>query len=93
MQDFPEDDGDGISQVFHGEKLLHELPSPPTARVNGTIYFVDELLQDSSGDYFIPERFFLATPNIPLDGTTHGMERRKELYALGRSVERTDVCS
>ncbi|KAF8417184.1 hypothetical protein L210DRAFT_3616068 [Boletus edulis BED1] len=91
MQDFPEDGGDGMSQVFHGEKLLRELPSPPAARVDGTIYFVDELLQDSSGGYFVPERFFLAMSDVALGGATHGMERRKELYALGRSVERTDA--
>ncbi|KAI5988853.1 hypothetical protein F5J12DRAFT_728057, partial [Pisolithus orientalis] len=29
MQDFPEDRGNGRSQVFHGDKLLHELPLPP----------------------------------------------------------------
>ena len=65
LQDFPEDGGDGMSQVFHGEKLLHELPSPPAACVDEIIYFVDELLQDSSGGYFIPECFFLAMPNVP----------------------------
>ncbi|KAI6021802.1 hypothetical protein BKA83DRAFT_4055361 [Pisolithus microcarpus] len=34
MQDFPEDGGKGMSQTFHGEKLLHELPSPPAVQVS-----------------------------------------------------------
>ncbi|KAG2079913.1 uncharacterized protein F5147DRAFT_784669 [Suillus discolor] len=58
-KDYPEDGGKGMSQVFNGEKMLFELPSPPAAKVDGEIYFVNELLQDASGDYFIPERFFL----------------------------------
>jgi hypothetical protein len=58
MQDYPEDGGRGMSQVFNGEKMLFKLPSPPAAKVDGEIYFVNELLQDSSGDYFIPEHFF-----------------------------------
>ncbi|KAG1768093.1 hypothetical protein EV702DRAFT_1203415 [Suillus placidus] len=61
MQDYPEDRGKGMSQVFNGEKMLFELPSPPAAKVDGEIYFMNELLQDASGDYFIPERFFLAS--------------------------------
>ncbi|KIK77013.1 hypothetical protein PAXRUDRAFT_17787 [Paxillus rubicundulus Ve08.2h10] len=87
MQDFPEDRGEGMSQVFHGEKLLHELPSLPAVRVNGTIYFVNELLQESSMGYFIPERFFVATPNVALSGTSNVMEGTKELYALGQAIK------
>ncbi|KAI6144748.1 hypothetical protein BKA82DRAFT_4330916 [Pisolithus tinctorius] len=37
MQDCPEDGGEGMSQVFNGGKLLHELPSPPAIRVDGTV--------------------------------------------------------
>jgi hypothetical protein len=96
MQDFPEDGGSGMSQVFNGEKMLHELPSPPAVRVNGSVYFVGELLQESSGGYFIPERFFLATPpsvstapGSPTEQTSESC--MKEHFALGRSVTCTDV--
>ncbi|KAG1720088.1 hypothetical protein EDB19DRAFT_1610899, partial [Suillus lakei] len=58
MQDYPEDGGKGLSQVFHGKKMLNDLPSPPAVRVDGTVYFTDELLQELSGGYFIPQRFF-----------------------------------
>ncbi|KIJ13255.1 hypothetical protein PAXINDRAFT_81387 [Paxillus involutus ATCC 200175] len=63
MQDYPEDKGKGMSQVFHGRKMLLDLPSPPAVRIHGRIFFVNELLQDTSGDYFIPERFFSAASN------------------------------
>ncbi|KAG2099140.1 hypothetical protein BD769DRAFT_1631222 [Suillus cothurnatus] len=74
MQDYPEDGGKGMSEVFNGEKMLFELPSPPAAKVDGEIYFVNELLQDSSGDYFLPQRD----------------TADKLLHALGRAVQRTE---
>ncbi|KAH7931055.1 hypothetical protein BV22DRAFT_999145, partial [Leucogyrophana mollusca] len=98
MQDYPEDEGSGMSQVFSGEKMLFNLPSPPAVRVDGGIYFVDELLQDSSEIYFIPKRFFLAsytaTPHHNAPQSSTGVRddtRPKELYALGHVVEKTDV--
>jgi hypothetical protein len=94
MRDYPEDGGEGMSQVFNGQKMLFDLPSPPAARVDGTVYFIDELLQDTSGDYFIPERFFYASPPVDLDddnGESHENSVTKPLYALGRAVKRTEV--
>ncbi|KAH7918288.1 hypothetical protein BV22DRAFT_1024813 [Leucogyrophana mollusca] len=94
MQDYPEDEGVGMSQVFGGGKMLSELPSPPAARVGGTVFFVDELLQESSGEYFIPERFFLASYSSADACAEEGHDKpcpSKELYALGREVERTEV--
>ena len=81
MQDYPEDGGRGMSQVFNGEKMLFELPSPPAAKVNGEVYFVNELLRDSSGDYFIPEQFFIASY------TPTGDTADKLLHALGCTVQ------
>ncbi|KAH7903987.1 hypothetical protein BJ138DRAFT_1019772 [Hygrophoropsis aurantiaca] len=95
MQDYPEDEGGGMSQVFGGEKLLLELPSPPAVRVGDTIFFVNELLQESSGEYFIPERFFLASYKSTSPATPVSCDPEpssaKELYALGRVVERTSA--
>ncbi|KAG1779722.1 hypothetical protein EV702DRAFT_944948, partial [Suillus placidus] len=84
MQDYPEDGGKGMSQVFNREKMLFELPSPPAAKVDGEIYFVNELLQDASGDYFIPEHFFLASYTSTNDSAD------KQLHVLGRAVQRTE---
>lgn len=81
MQDCPEDSGKGMLQVFNGEKILFELPSPPAAKVDGEIYFVNKLLQDVSGDYFIPEHFFLASYSSTNDGVD------KQLHALGHAVQ------
>ncbi|KAG2046047.1 hypothetical protein BDR06DRAFT_843849, partial [Suillus hirtellus] len=58
MQDYPEDGRKGMLQVFNGNKMLLDLPSPPAAQVDRKVFFIDELLQDSSGDYFIPGHFF-----------------------------------
>ncbi|KAG1847460.1 hypothetical protein C8R48DRAFT_615524 [Suillus tomentosus] len=94
MKDYPEDGGEGMSQVFNGKKMLLDLPSPPAVRVDGTIYFTDELLQDNSGDYFIPECFFYASPPADSDGDDtelHEHADAKPLYALGRAVERTEA--
>ena len=96
MQDFPEDGGKGMSQVFNGEKMLLELPSPPAAQVDGNVYFVGELLQESSGGYFIPERFFLSSPLdtstvVPESPSEQTPTGTKELFALGWSAVRTDV--
>ncbi|KAG9021594.1 hypothetical protein FRB95_001902 [Tulasnella sp. JGI-2019a] len=60
MQDYPEDGGDGMSQVFNGSKMLHDLPvehAPLTVHVDGKIFWVNELLQFSSGGYFILEKY------------------------------------
>ncbi|KAI6008552.1 hypothetical protein EDC04DRAFT_2539208, partial [Pisolithus marmoratus] len=86
MQDFPEDGGKGMSQVFQGEKLLHELPSPPAIQVDGTVYFVDELLQECSGDYFFPECFFLAASEA-MGGDSAGPLQPKVVYALGHTAK------
>ncbi|KAG1737140.1 uncharacterized protein EDB91DRAFT_1083172 [Suillus paluster] len=94
MQDYPEDSGEGMSQVFNGKKMLLDLPSPPAVRVDGMIYFTGELLQDDSGGYFIPERFFhAALPADLSDGDSDPCEQsdEKALYALGRVVERTEA--
>lgn len=94
MQDYPEDGREGMSQVFNSKKMLLDLPSPPAARVDGMIYFTGELLQDNSGGYFIPERFFHAS--LPVDLSDDGSDPceqsdGKALYALGQVVERTEV--
>ena len=100
MQDYPEFNDDGMSQVHHGEKMLLDAPASiatPAARVNGKIYFVDELLQRSNGLYFIPERFFYRT-NTPPE-SANGSESsdlppaQKELHALGFNVTRSAVSS
>ncbi|KAG1803360.1 hypothetical protein EV424DRAFT_1331009, partial [Suillus variegatus] len=91
MQDYPEDSGKGMSQVFHGKKMLLDMPSPPAVRVHGAVYFTDELLQDSTGGYFIPQRFFLGAADPSIDDIETCEHSDKVLYALGRVVERTDA--
>lgn len=90
-----------MSQLHHSGKMTSDLPGgvvSPAAKVNGVVYFVDELLRLRSGEYFIPERFFQGQPseggaspsNSPPRSNWCGKEQ--ELYALGWVVEVTEVC-
>ncbi|KAH9079599.1 hypothetical protein EDB83DRAFT_2170317, partial [Lactarius deliciosus] len=58
--DYPIDGNGGASQVFHGSKMLNISSTlvVPTVCVDDRIFFVDKLLQNQDGTYFIPERFF-----------------------------------
>ncbi|KAH7905869.1 hypothetical protein BJ138DRAFT_1094753 [Hygrophoropsis aurantiaca] len=63
MQDYPEDGQGRMSQVHHGNKMLEGLPedlAPPSVRVNRDVFFVNELLQQNTNQYFIPKKFFQA---------------------------------
>ena len=85
MQDYPEDGQGHMSQVHHGQKMLEELPdglAPPSVRVNHDIYLVNELLQQSSKQYFIPKKFFQAKL---------GPTSETEVLALGHKVSWTEV--
>lgn len=82
-----------MSQVFNGQKMLLELLSPPAARVDGKIYFVNELLQECSGGFFVPERFFTAS-YAPVNGRdSQDSCQENKTYAMGRAVQYTDVCT
>ncbi|KAG2147837.1 uncharacterized protein EDB93DRAFT_1240557 [Suillus bovinus] len=81
MQDYPEDGGTGMLQVFNGKKMLFDLPSPPAVQVDRTVYFTDKLLQESSG----------AAADTPINVTKSCEQSDKVLYALGRAIEWTDA--
>ena len=91
MQDYAEEGGNSMSQVFHGSKMLHEVLSSPAVQVEGNIYFVDEILQDCMGDYFFPERFFCAMRRAAEWLTSSPEADKKEVYALGCPAKRTKV--
>ncbi|EGO30400.1 hypothetical protein SERLADRAFT_404585 [Serpula lacrymans var. lacrymans S7.9] len=79
MQDYPEEGDGSMSQVHHGTKMLHDLPFSlvaPFILINGKIYFVDELLQQSNGAYFIPKKIFQSPDQLGI----------VETLAIGHSV-------
>lgn len=55
------EDGEGrLGEVWNGEKMLHDIPDAllsPTLRYNKKIYWVDELVRRTGGEYFIPKRW------------------------------------
>lgn len=90
MQFYPEFAHGRASEVWHGTKWLLDAPDDiltPTARVNGEIYWVDELSQLSDGGYFIPTRFFIVAPK---DGKSNDP---KALWARGHNVYLHEVIS
>ena len=90
MQEYPEDTSRSMSQVFHGEKMLYELPSdirPPAVKVNNKIYFLNKILQCLNGQYFVLEQFLYSTRQHVNDGGS------RELFAQGHVVHLVDVSS
>ncbi|KAI9566584.1 hypothetical protein HD554DRAFT_2174244 [Boletus coccyginus] len=63
MQDYSKDRQGQMSQVQHGSKMLMDLLddlAPPSVQVNGKVFFVYKLLQQSVKGYFIPMKLFQA---------------------------------
>ncbi|KAF8438190.1 hypothetical protein L210DRAFT_3679452 [Boletus edulis BED1] len=87
MQEYPEDGQGRMSQVHHGSKMLDDLPdglAPPCVRVDRAVYFVNELLQQSTGQYFIPKKFFQARMS------PEGESVEPTILALGHKVSKTE---
>lgn len=85
MQDYPEDGQGRMSQVQHGSKMLVGLPDNlalPSVRVDGKVFFVNELLQQDTKGYFIPTRLFQAQV---------GPTPESEVLSLEYRVSQTDV--
>ncbi|KAJ7674194.1 hypothetical protein B0H17DRAFT_946770, partial [Mycena rosella] len=84
MSLYPEDAGNKLGEVWHGDKLLHDIPDhllSPNIRHNGTIYYVNELVQCTQGRWFLPKRW-----------VTRG--NGKVMLASGYNVTESDVrCS
>ncbi|KAF8833804.1 hypothetical protein BDN67DRAFT_868821, partial [Paxillus ammoniavirescens] len=84
MQDYPEDGQGRMLQVHHGNKMLEGLPddlAPPCVRVDGSIYFVNKLVQQQGNQYFIPKKFFQARLSLPPAEAT--------VLSLGHKVQQT----
>ncbi|KAJ7118420.1 hypothetical protein C8R43DRAFT_1099217 [Mycena crocata] len=75
---YPEDAGNQLGEVWHGDKMLRDIPDhllSPTVRHNGVIYYVDELVQCKQGRWFLPKRW---------------LTRGKVMFASGHHVTESD---
>ncbi|KAJ7256585.1 hypothetical protein C8J57DRAFT_1649924 [Mycena rebaudengoi] len=57
---YPEDGGNKLGEVWHGDKMLRDIPDhllSPTVRHKGDIYYVNELVRRSENRWFIPKRW------------------------------------
>ena len=92
MQDYPVSSGDGMEQAFNAEKMLIDIPSEmatQTVCVDRELFYLNELLQQKSGEYFIPEHFFFAKTSD--QEPSAGALSEGDLHALGHKVEKSDV--
>ncbi|KAH0825930.1 hypothetical protein J3R83DRAFT_7620 [Lanmaoa asiatica] len=90
MQEYPEDGQGCMSQVHHGTKMLDDLPdtlAPPCVHVEYGIYFVHELLQQSTGQFFIPKKFFQARMPESSEPTVLALGHRASETAEGYAVD------
>lgn len=90
MQEYPKDGQGHMSQLHHGSKMLDDFPeglAPPCVHVDHAVYFVNELLQQSTGQYFIPKKFFQARMLL------EGESVEPTILALGHKVSETVICS
>lgn len=76
---YPEDSEGQLREVWHGEKMLHDVPDhilTPTLCFKNTIYWVDELVKRSGNRWFIPKRW---------------ITRRGRPHAVGYHVRESEV--
>ncbi|KAI0686507.1 hypothetical protein BC835DRAFT_1287910, partial [Cytidiella melzeri] len=92
MSDYPEDQGCCMSEARHGFKMLCNAPqgiATPAIRAQRKIYFAEELLEQSDGTYFIPERFFV--DNSLSQWLATAGQSQDSLTDLGHSVSLNEV--
>lgn len=76
---YPEDGEGRLGEVWHGEKMLRDVPDrllSPTLRYKNQVYWVDELVRRTGGQFFIPKRWI----------TRHGNP-----YAVGYHAKHSEV--
>jgi hypothetical protein len=79
MQLYPVISRDGISEIWHGEKLTKEVPDrfmPPMIKLNNLHWYVGELVRLRNGRHFIPLRW---------------IQHDHEMNAQGHMVDVSDV--
>lgn len=79
MSFYPEDLGGRIGEVWHGTKMLQDMPDhilSPMVRHGRVDYYVNELVKCKDGSYFLPKRW------VQCDGLMH---------AVGHLVEESPV--
>lgn len=82
MSLYPEDAGSKLGEVWHGDKMLREIPDrllTPTIRHRGVIYYINELMQCSDGSWFLPKRWLTRSGG-------------KVMLASGFKVTESTVC-
>ena len=75
MTFYPEDLGTQWRQVWHGDKMVSDVPDDlltANIRSGGVMYYVNELVKCAGGSFFLPKRWI----------TSGG-----EMFAIGHPVD------
>lgn len=59
---YPEDGEGKLSEAWHGDKMLRDIPDhllSPTLRHAGKVYWVDELVKRTEDRWFLPKRWII----------------------------------
>ncbi|KAJ6568205.1 hypothetical protein B0H10DRAFT_1964985 [Mycena sp. CBHHK59/15] len=68
---YPEDAGNKRAEVWHGDKMLRDLPDhllSPTIRHKGVIYYVNELVKRYGNHWFLPKQWLTRSVGTGKDG-------------------------
>jgi len=70
---YPEDSKGKLGEVWHGTKMLSDVPDhilSPMIRHNGCVYYVGELVKCTNNSWFLPKRWIMC------DGSMHAAGHR-----------------
>ncbi|KAJ6622345.1 hypothetical protein B0H10DRAFT_2342221 [Mycena sp. CBHHK59/15] len=77
---YPEDAGNKLGEVWHGDKMLRDIPDhllSPTIRHNGVIYYVNELVKCTEGRWFLPKRWLTRNSGKVMFASGHPLIQNK----------------
>jgi len=80
MTFYPEDIGTQHYQVWHGDKMVSDVPDnllTANVRSCGVMYYVNELVKCASGSWFLPKRWVISGG---------------EMIVIGHPVDDAPVC-
>ncbi|KAG2150281.1 uncharacterized protein EDB93DRAFT_1240307 [Suillus bovinus] len=91
MQDYPEDGGDGMSQVFTWTEDAARAAITSGGLCGQQIYFVNELLQECSGGFLSQNASSLPCMHSEWQGLTGFVPGGDKTYAMGHAIQYTDA--
>ncbi|KAJ6632423.1 hypothetical protein B0H10DRAFT_1938045 [Mycena sp. CBHHK59/15] len=96
---YPEDAGNKRGEVWHGDKMLRDLPDhllSPTIQHKGVIYYVNELVKRYGNHWFLPKRWLMrsvGTGKVMLASGYHVTDSQDGLIVDAETLDVVEVSS